>query len=163
MLPQTQAQEPENSPFVESQKLVRCEVVNRYNETSIRFVEIDAFKLWEYLMTHKHGLRVGAPGICLWVHESEYQRNANVFDRAGEIETVNRIVVDLFDREYGFSHAITRYARAAESDKVLGILRSHIPAGLRDSDACQIEVVGGRVVRQWPLHTSRQILTGLEG
>lgn len=153
----------ESSPFHDSQKLVRCQVANRYRETSIRFIEIDAFKLWEYLMTSKHGLRVGEPTLCLWVDDAEYKRNANVFDRAGDVEAVNRIVVDLFDREYGFSQTVTRYARTAESDRVVEILRSHIPPQLCNSEACQIEVIGGRVVQQWHPNARRNILMGLEG
>jgi len=93
---------PDKSPFHESQKLIRCEVVNRYQESSVRFVEIGSFKLWEYLMTSKHALMVGDPRLCLWVVDEEYQANANVFDRAGDIEEVDRIVVELFDRENGF-------------------------------------------------------------
>ena len=153
----------ENSPLHESQKLVRCEVVNRRQESSVRFIEIDAFKLWEYLMTAKHGLKVGQPSICLWIHDNEYQRNASVFERTGEVEPVNRLVVDLFDREYGFSQTITRYARAGETDKVLSILRSHIPTEVCGSEECDIDIVSGRVVQQWHPHATRNILMGLEG
>ena len=142
---------------------MRCQVVNRYQETSTRFVEIRAFKLWEYLMTTKHGLKVGEPKLCLWIDDSEYEPNANVFDRAGEVEQVNRIVVELFDREYGFSQTTTRYARTSETDQVLGILRSHIPAGLCDSEACTIDIVSGQVVQQWHPNAKRNILMGLEG
>ena len=153
----------DRSPFHESQKLVRCQVANRYQETSVRFVEISAFKLWEYLMTSKHGLRVSEPSLCLWIDDSEYEPNANVFDRAGEVEQVNRIVVELFDREYGFSQTSTRYARSSETDQVLGILRSHIPPDLCDSESCTIDVVSGRVVLQWHPNAKRNILLGLEG
>ena len=154
---------PDSSPFHESQKLVRCQVVNRYRESSVRFVEIGAFKLWEYLMTNKHGLKVGDPGLCLWIDDGEYQTNANVFDRAGTVEEVDRIVVELFDPEHGFSHTSTRYARHNETEQVLTILRSHIPPQLRDSDACTIDVIHGRVVQQFNPNAGRNILMGLEG
>lgn len=152
-----------DSPFHYSQKLMRCEVVNRYHESSVRFVELDAFKLWQYLISNKHGMKVGEPTLCLWVDGDEYARNANVFDRAGGVEAVNRIVVDLFDVEYGFSQTITRYARAGETDQVVSILRSHIPAGLCDTDACQITIIEGRVVAHLPHRASRKALMGLEG
>lgn len=151
------------SPFHENQKLMRCQVVNRYHEASVRFIELNAFKLWEYLMTHKHGLKVGEPTLCLWVDNGDYEHNANVFDRAGEVEPVNRIVVDLFDAEYGFSQTVTRYARASESDRVVEILSSHIPGDLCDSEACQIAVIEGKVVQHVPHNVSRVMLTGLEG
>ena len=154
---------PDKSPFHESQKLVRCEVVNRYRESSVRFIEIGSFKLWEYLMTSKHGLKVGDPQLCLWIDDGEYQANANVFDRAGDIEEVDRILVELFDREYGFSQTSTRYARRSETQQVLAILRSHIPPEMRDSDACTIDVIHGYVIQQWQAKAGRNILMGLEG
>ncbi|MGB5613709.1 MAG: hypothetical protein WBM63_18225 [Sedimenticolaceae bacterium] len=154
---------PDSSPFHESQKLVRCQVANRYREASIRFIEIDAFKLWEYLMTTKHGLKVGEPSLCLWVADSEYGRNANVFEHAGEVEPVDRIVVDLFDHEYGFSQTTSRYASRPETDRVVQILRSHIPADLCNSEACDIRVVKGQVVRHAHPKANRNILMGLQG
>jgi len=154
---------PATTPFHESQKLIRCQVTNRYQETSTRFIEIGAFKLWEYMMTNKHGLKVGEPSLCLWVDDSEYENNANVFDRAGDVEQVNRIVVELFDQEYGFSQTTTRYARISETDQVLDILRSHIPPELCSSEACSIDVICGRVVQQWHPNARRNILMGLEG
>lgn len=154
---------PQHSTFNASQKLVRCQVVNRYHEASVRFVEIGAFRLWEYLMTNKHGLSVSEPTLCLWVDENDYQRSAGVFDRAGEIEVVDCIAVDLFDPEYRFSQTISRYVRSAESEQVIEILRSHIPAELSAPDTCRIDVIGGRVVQRWHPSASRNILTGLEG
>lgn len=152
-----------DSPFHHSQKLMRCEVINRYNETSVRFIELDAFKLWQYLMSNKHGMKVGEPTLCLWVDGEEYADNANVFDRAGGVEAVNRIVVDLFDAEYGFSQTVTRYARAGETEQVVAILRSHIPTDICDSEDCQLTVIEGRVVAHLPQRASRKALLGLEG
>jgi len=154
---------PEGSPFVDSKKLLRCLVINRYQETSIRFVEFDAFKLWEYLMNTKHGLKVSDPRLCLWVHEDEYGDHASVFERAGDVEPVNRIVVDLFDGEYGFSQTITRYARDTETPRVVEILRSHIPSALSASDDCNIDVIPGRVVQQSGYRADRGMLMGLQG
>ncbi len=151
------------SPFRESHKLVRCLVVNRYRESSIRFVEIEAFKMWEYLMTNRHGLKIADPGLCLWLDDEEYRQKASVFEHAGEAEAVNRIVVELFDAGYGFSQTSIRYARAGECDQVLAILRSHIPADLRDSDACNIAVVGGQAIRQGRPQADRRLIMGLEG
>lgn len=153
----------DNPAYLASQKLLRCQVVNRYRESSVRYVEIDAFRLWEFLMTERHGLQVGEPELCLWLHEGEYARNANVFEHAGDAEPVNRILVDLFDDAYGFSQAITRYVPAAETDRVAGILRSHLPADVRDTDACRIDVAPGRVVHQAQPRATRQMLIGLQG
>jgi hypothetical protein len=154
---------PESPILHQPQKLVRCEVANRYNETSVRFVELGNYRLWEFLMTSRHGLRVQEPALCLWIEQGEYERGAEVFDRAGEVEAVDCIVVDLFDAEYGFSQTITRYARAGESHRVVEVLRSHIPPELRGSESCRIDVVGGRAVQQWHPNARRNIMLGLEG
>jgi hypothetical protein len=151
------------SPFHDSQKLIRCQVTNRYQEASVRFVELDAFKLWEYLMTSKHGLKVGDPRLCLWIDDAEYESNAEVFDRAGDVERVNRIVVDLFDHEYGFSQTITRYTRASETEQLVDILRTHIPAELNTPETCSIEIINGLVVQQSRVNAGRSALMGLEG
>jgi len=154
---------PDQPTFHPSQKLVRCQVVNRYQEASVRFVEIGSFRLWEYLMTNKHGLQISQPTLCLWIDENDYQLSAGVFDRAGEIEFVDCVAVDLFDPEYRFSQTISRYVRTTESEHLIDILRSHIPTELSDPEICRIEVIGGRVVQRWHPSASRNILTGLEG
>ena len=151
------------SPLHQTQKLMRCRVVNRYREAGIRFVELDAFKLWEYLMTNKHGQQIDEPVLCLWIDDEDYRRSSDVFDHAGQVEAVSKIVVDLFDPEYGFSQTIVRYTRSHEAEQVADILRSHIPAHLRDSDDCQVEIVAGHAVSQVPLQTSRGARIGLEG
>jgi hypothetical protein len=153
----------DGSPFIDSQKLLRCLVVNRYQETSVRFVEFDAFKLWKYLMQTKHGLKVTDPRLCLWMHEGEFGEHEAVFAHAGDIEQVNRIVVDLFDSKYGFSQTITRYARDNETPQVVEILRSHMPPELSASDACNIDVIPGRVVQQPNCQAERGMLMGLQG
>jgi hypothetical protein len=147
----------------ESHKLVRCQVINRYREATTRFVEIEAFKLWEYLMSSKHGLQVADPSLCLWVDEEAYRQNASVFEHAGQVEPVDRIVVELFDAAYGFSQTSIRYARASECDQVVEILRSHIPAAMRDSDDCSIAVVSGQVIRQDAPRPRQRLTIGLEG
>jgi hypothetical protein len=147
----------------DSQKLVRCEVVNRYREGSTRFVALEAFKLWEYLMTEKHGLQVSEPRLCLWLDAATFGEQAALFEHIGEIESVSRVVVDLYDAEYGFSQTLTRYARHGDTDRLVEILRSHVPEPLNDPEACRIEVIEGRVVHKWHPNAQRNILTGLEG
>jgi hypothetical protein len=150
------------TPFDESQKLVRCDVINRYNEASTRLIEISAFKLWEYLMTHKHGLSVSNPSLCLWLSAVEYEENEAIFDHAGYVEPVDRILLDLFDAKYGFSHTSVRYARSSETEQLVKILRSHVPEELRNSEACSVDVVPGMVVQQWTSYIERPMIIGLE-
>ena len=77
------------------------------------------------------------------------------------MEPVNRILVDLFDAEYGFSQTSTRYARSSETEQLVKILKSHVPEHLRNSEACNVEVVRGRVVQQWASNSNRPLILGL--
>lgn len=150
------------TPFDASQKLVRCDVLNRYREASVRLIEIEAFKLWEYLMTHKHGLQVSNPSLCLWVSDQSFEENRAIFERAGENEAADRILLDLYDAEYGFSQTSVRYTRRSETEQVVEILKSHVPESLRNSEACSVEIISGRVVQQWHSQASRPMILGLE-
>ena len=149
-------------PYTDTEKLIRCNVINRYNEQTVRLIEFNHFKLWEYLMTHKHGARINNISLCLWISEDEYQENESIYLRSGEIEPVNRIVVDLFDEEYGFSNAITRFARASETEQVTKILSSHIPEHISNTQDCQIHTFKGYSVIQNKITHTRPMIMGLE-
>ena len=136
------------NPFRAIEKLIRCNVVNRYNEQSIRFIEFNNFKLWEYLMTNKHSIKIGNMSLCLWISDEEFKENESLYLRSGEVEPVNRVVLDLFNEEYGFSNAITRFVRDVETEQVIKILTSHIPADLVDTDACQVDIYPGYSIIQ---------------
>lgn len=139
----------QDTPYTESQKLVRCSVLNRDGERSARLVELEHFRLWEYLMTHKHGLSVTEPCLCLWLHEDEFAETALLYQTVDGTEAVDRIVIDIFDAEYGFANTITRYVPTAETPDVLAILHKHIPE-LRDDPAnANVEIVHGWAVQPW--------------
>jgi hypothetical protein len=149
-------------PFEETEKLIRCNVTNKYNEQTVRLVEFNHFKLWEYLMTHKHGARISHISLCLWISEEEYLDHEGIYSRAGDVEPVNRIIVDLFDEEYGFSNAITRFARESETEHVINILRSHVPKQLWGTNDCQLQTYKGYSVTQHKHMPSRPVMLGLE-
>lgn len=150
------------SIYHETHKLIRCSVVNNEGKSSVRLIEIEAFKMWEYLMSNKHGLQINDPMLCLWLTEEEYKDNAMIFQRSGEVEAVNKIIVDIFDSEYGFSHTIERYALDEETDQVIEILRSHIPNHVTEADACGIVINKGVIVQQWHHTQCRPAILGLE-
>ena len=149
-------------PFSETEKLIRCDVINKYNEQSVRLIEFNHFKLWEYLMTHKHGARIKNISLCLWVSEEEYQDHESVYSHTGEAEPVNRVIVDLYDEEYGFSNIITRFVRASETDQVIAILKSHLARQSTTPADTQIQTFRGySIIQNKPTHT-RPMLMGLE-
>jgi|GEM_PF-281308 len=151
-----------NSPLYQRQKLVRCSVSSNSGEDNIRIVELENFRLWEYLMTNKHGLTVSDLYLCLWVSDYEYQQRQSIYTHAGATERVNRIVVDLYDEEYGFTNTINRFAPESDTDKVVSILTSHIPKPMHSSGLCNIEVVEGYSIEQHKHLAKRPFLMGFD-
>jgi hypothetical protein len=62
-----------------SQKLVRCEILHpRDSHTvSTRFVPLEIFGLWEFLMTRRHGFEVRDPRASLWLDAEEAPESAS--------------------------------------------------------------------------------------
>jgi hypothetical protein len=148
-------------PYRESQKLIQCRVVNTEREESTRFVEFDQYRLWEYLMTHKHELTVSDPVLCLWLSEEDFQEQESLYEHAGPSTVVNRIVIDMFDRHFRFTNTVTRYVLEPDTEKVLNILRGHVPADLVDSDDCNFVVIPGRIVQNWQNVSDNRFMVGL--
>ena len=144
-----------------SAKLIRCNVTNSNGERSVRHVFLDEFPLWEHLMVSKHDATVSDVSLCLWVSESEFSRNENIYQHAANHEKVDRIVVDLFDEEFGFSNTITRFVKSDECDRVREIILSHIPADRRKADLCEISVVSGTCVQKHRHCPDREIILGM--
>lgn len=148
-------------PYRESQKLIQCRVRNAKREESLRFVEFEQYRLWEYLMTHKHELTVSDPVLCLWLSEDDFREQETLYRHAGQSTVVNRIVIDLFDRHFGFTNTVIRYVMEEDTEKVLGILREHVPADLVESDDCHFVVIPGRIVQNWQNIPDSNFLIGL--
>ena len=153
---------PMENPFHQRQKLIRSRVTNTTGEESQRYVELENFRLWEYLMSTKHGHAVNDLFLCLWVSEDEFQMDDNFFTRAGESAEVNHIVVELFDEEYGFTNTIKRFVTKEDTDQVVDILTAHIPKHLFNSRTCQIDVFNGFAIEQWKHTTRRPLILGIE-
>ncbi|MDY6942559.1 MAG: hypothetical protein SVU69_06030 [Pseudomonadota bacterium] len=147
-------------PELHSQKLVRCHIRNPQSETSIRFVELENFRLWEYMMRHKHGLVAEAVSLCLWVNLKEYHRKENIYARAGDVHTLNSIVLNIFDPLNGYSHVIKRYALAADTERLKTTLLSHISVDVRESDRFDVTVYPGFGVARSDVD-DQQLILGL--
>ncbi|PIX84106.1 MAG: hypothetical protein COZ33_02010 [Nitrospirae bacterium CG_4_10_14_3_um_filter_70_108] len=65
-------------------KLVRCQVLKNSDglfEADIRYISVEEFHLWKYLMEAKHGLHVAASQVMLWVDKEEYTSHRAFYDR----------------------------------------------------------------------------------
>jgi len=150
-------------PYQESQKLIRCRVSSKTNPPSTRYIELENYKMWEYMVTTKHGLIVETDlSLCLWVHEEEYLRNADVYSRAGHLSPVNRLLILINDESHGYYYSASRYVPLEETDKVRKILLSHTSKEQRDNEYTNIEAVPGYTIEQKSHTEEDPLVLGLQ-
>lgn len=137
-----------------SHKLIHCKVANQEGTSSTRLIEIEVFKMWEHLLRTRHQMQVSEPQLCLWLSDTAYDDNAEIFDHAGEVKKVDLIEVHIFDVEYGFTHTIERYSLADETEQVVLTISSHIPEAL--DGQYDLEVVPGYIIIQKPCDKERR-------
>ena len=147
--------------LIDSQKLIRCYVTNLDGIPTARFIEVEVFKLWRYMMTNKHGLSISRMSLCLWVNEEEFKQKEKLYTRSGEVETVHRIVISIFDSKNGFSHMTCRYALDQDVNKVKSILMSHMPGKFINRESLEIEAFPGRVIDKGKILSMDDIILGL--
>ena len=128
------------------QLLVRCDITNRDGDTGVRFVEHTVFRLWQYMMANKHGLVVHRLGICLWLPEQEWEIQGEIFQRAGAVESVQRLSFAIYDRSSGLCNTMQRYVPADDADKVKELLLQRISPEARAEGDFAMEIEAGRAV-----------------
>ncbi len=150
-------------PYQESQKLIRCRVSSEKNPPSTRYIELENYKMWEYMVTTKHELTVDTDlSLCLWVHEEEYLRNSDVYSRAGVVSPVNRLLILINDESHGYYYSASRYVPLEETDKVKKILLSHTSRSQRDDEFTNIEAVPGYTIEQKSHTEEDPLVLGLQ-
>ena len=111
-----------------SQKLVRCEV-RRQGSTasgSPRFIPLEIFGLWEYLITNKHGFEVMNPKASLWLDMEDSPEAAYSESQYDRVTEVSAFVYS--GRDEMFTRAC-RYFRSEECDQLKSIFLSHYTGG----------------------------------
>ncbi len=147
-------------PYQESQKLIRCKVSSEKNSSSIRYIELENYKMWEYMVSTKHGLIIETDlSLCLWVHEEEYLRNEDVYSRAGNVSAVNRLMIMINDENHGYYYSASRFVASKETEMVKNILLSH-KTNKNGDEMTDIEVIPGYTVEQKE-HMEETITSGL--
>jgi hypothetical protein len=107
-----------------SQKLVRCEIRRRGSEepASPRYIPLEIFGLWEYLMTARHDFEVLNPRASLWLDMEDSPEAAyseNQYDRVTEVTAfVYSGRDDMFTRA-------CRYFRSEQCEELRSIFLSH--------------------------------------
>lgn len=144
-------------------RLLRCDTVNAAGEAAVRFVELEYYRLWEYMMRQEHGIEVRHLRLCLWLGETTFMRNAGPYSHGGEVEDVNRITLSIFDRQHSYFLHVKRYVLAEESQLMEGVLLSHVPDDIQASGDMEIEVTAGICVGHDIAEPSLELVLGLSG
>ena len=108
------------------EKLVQCWLINPQGEGRYRFLELYTFRLWEYLVTTKHGMRVESPTMRLWVPNEVYRYYEDLYSHAGNVASIDRVTIERYDPHYGFSHPIHRYTLAEDTEALVEHLEGHL-------------------------------------
>lgn len=114
------------------QLLVRCTVRNRAGEVSVRFVEHHLFRLWQYMMANKHGLRVEDVDLALWVPEQEWRAQQTLFQQAGSTDEVQRVSLVIYDPASGVCDTLQRFVPARDAEQVKALLLGRLSADRSD-------------------------------
>lgn len=129
-------------------RLLRCSMQNPAGKTSIRYVELEQFRLWAYMMETRHGFTVQALQLGLWVNSSEFRDKKDLFLHAGNVEDVSRIVFSWFNARHHYLLKVARYIPSEHYETVKQILLSHVSESSRQSDALGLEEQHGVCVNQ---------------
>ena len=128
--------------------LVRCETTNRQQQPSIRFVEHNVFRLWQYTMANKHGLEVRHAKVCLWLPEQQWQHQRSYFEALGANYQVALLRFDLFDSQHQLWERVQRFVPSDESAQVAQRLTRRIPEGLVQAKDMRSQILNGYAVAQ---------------
>ena len=102
-----------------NQKLVRCEVARSgQRETSIRYVPLELYAMWKFLMINKHSFEIRSEISSLWV---EALQAAAVSPDKGRIERVTELRRFVLDGEQGMISEVCRYVPDKDLETVRGV------------------------------------------
>lgn len=129
-------------------KLVKCDVVNKKLEKSCRYIKLEKYKMWSYIMEQKHGLSIVKKSLCLWMNTAEYEANSRLFGPGHKKEEVSMIEMMIFDEHNSSTFSITRFVPSETTDKVKEILKGHVNEKVIASDCLEVVVYPGYILSQ---------------
>ena len=145
------------------QKLIRCRMVNREGETSVRYVTLEYFLLWEYMMQTRHGFSFEEYSLCMWLSADEFEKNAELYSHSGEVEDVNRFDIEIFDDKYHYTYNVSRFVREQEVEEFNQIVLSHVPEDVRESDRFSMTIIPGYCIVKENAPDRERFVLGLYG
>lgn len=137
-----------NSAVFGRPRLLGCEVAGTDHETGIRYIELEKFRLWEYVMQMEHGLPVQARRLGLWITYDEFNANSGPFLHGGEIEDVTCITISWFNPKRHYTLDVVRYVPTLHCESLKEILLSHVGEDGRNSRFLDVDEQAGVFVSQ---------------
>ena len=105
-----------------SQKLVRCEVRSDASPPSVRYIPMEIYGLWEYLMVHKHGFDVRSLGASLWI---DVEESPEVAYTESSYERVTEVTLFVYSEQDGMFSRACRYFPTESYPELKRIFLSH--------------------------------------
>lgn len=107
-----------------SQKLMRCEIRRRGSDKpgSPRYIPLEIFGLWEYLMTTKHDFEVTSRHASLWL---DLEDDPDAAYGEHEFERVTEVTAFVFSGRDDMFTGVRRYFATSECDRLKAIFLRH--------------------------------------
>jgi len=107
-----------------SQKIIRCEIRRAGSSAPAteRYVPLEIFGLWEYLMTHKHSFEVLNPRASLWLDMEDSPETA--YGEA-QFERVTEVTAFVYSERDGMFTRARRYFATEHCEDLKRFFLSH--------------------------------------
>lgn len=120
-----------------SQKLVRCEIRRSDGGNgTVRYVPLEIFGLWEFLMRNKHRFEVSGSVASLWIDVDE---NPEVAYGENQYERVTEVTLLRFSEQDGMFSKVHRYFPTPEYPELKNLLLRHYES-VREPGAPNLQV-----------------------
>jgi hypothetical protein len=87
----------------------------------------------------------------MWLTDQEYDRQREIYSRAGTCANANRLVLMMNDDQSNFNNT-TRYCLGRDSQSLEGVLLRHLPNLVHNGRQHRIDIEGGIIVNSGPLN-----------
>ena len=106
---------------MESINMIRCYLSKNPEEKGdVRYVPLEIFTLWRFLMERVHNLTVQSPFVSVWVPEDSVDQKLSTDTREPVIEVRFKYI-----ERSGVGRPVTRYFPEDNFDMIYGYFRRH--------------------------------------
>ncbi len=106
-------------------KIVKCTVKRKGSpeaHPSVRYVPLEVYNLWKFLMTCKHGFEILDERVSLWF---DTDGDPNINYSSTNYDKVIRVCLGIYSEKDGMFHEIVRYFPEGEYPEIKPRFLSH--------------------------------------